>query len=95
MRARYTMMIEGLPKESWHDRRLTDYAKSSDRELGTVIECHEWVEGTDIGYWILDVGVGTGSKSFQTYTFPSDPILLTFVSSVHNTLLQSFIIKCI
>ena len=26
---------------------------------------------------------------FQTYTFPSDPILLSFVSSVHNTLFQS------
>ena len=26
---------------------------------------------------------------FQTYTFPSDPILLIFVSSNHNTLFQS------
>src|SRR3979490_623497 len=32
----------------------------------------------------------TGSPCcFQTYTFPYDPILLIFVSSVHNTLFQS------
>ena len=32
----------------------------------------------------------TGSPCcFQTYTFPSDPILLIFVSSVHNTFFQS------
>src|SRR3979490_1913336 len=42
----------------------------------------------------LTVGVvvlsDTGSPCcFQTYTFPSDPILLIFVSSVHNTLFQS------
>jgi len=30
---------------------------------------------------------------FQTYTFPSDPILLIFVSSVHNTLFQSSIVQ--
>src|SRR3979490_3318546 len=42
----------------------------------------------------LTVGVvglsDTGSPCcFQTYTFQSDPILLIFVSSVHNTLFQT------
>ena len=40
-----------------------DYTKSSDREIGVVIECREWVEGTEIGYRILDIGVGTESNS--------------------------------
>ena len=41
-----------------------DYAKSGDRELGVVIEHHEWVEGTEIGYWILDIGIGMGSNTW-------------------------------
>ena len=39
-----------------------DYTKFSDRELGAVIKHHEWVEGSEIGDWVLDIGVGTGSK---------------------------------
>ena len=39
-----------------------DYAKSGGQELGMVIERHEWVEGTEIGYWILDIRVGMGSN---------------------------------
>ena len=39
-----------------------DYAKSGDQEIGAVIEHCEWVEGTEIGYQILDIGVGTGSN---------------------------------
>ena len=35
-----------------------DYTKSSDWELGTVIECREWVEGTEIG-----VGIGSNNIS--------------------------------
>ena len=42
-----------------------DYAKFGDPEIGMVIERHEWVEGTDIGYWILDIGVGMGSNSIS------------------------------
>ena len=42
-----------------------DYAKSSDPEIGVVIEHREWVEGTEIEYWILDIGVGTGSNSIS------------------------------
>ena len=30
--------------------------KSGDQELGTVIECCEWVEGTEIGDWISELG---------------------------------------
>ena len=40
-----------------------DYAKSGDQELGMVTECHEWAERMDIGYWILDIRVGTGSNT--------------------------------
>ena len=40
-----------------------DYAKSSNWELGVVIECCEWVEGTDNGYPRLDIEVGTGSNN--------------------------------
>ena len=40
-----------------------DYTKSGDWELGTVIEQYKWVEGMEIGYWILDIGVGTGSNT--------------------------------
>ena len=39
-----------------------DYAKSGDWEINAVIERGKWVEGTEIGYWILDIGVGTGSN---------------------------------
>ena len=35
-----------------------DYVKSGDQEPGTVIKRCEWVEGTEIGYWISDIGVG-------------------------------------
>ena len=45
-----------------HDRRSVDYAKSGDPEIGVVIKRHEWVEGTDIGYRILDIRVGMGSN---------------------------------
>ena len=33
-----------------------DYAKSGDWELGMVIEHHEWVEGTEIRDWKLELG---------------------------------------
>ena len=39
-----------------------DHIKSGDQELGMVIECCEWVEGMEIGYWTLDIRVGTGSN---------------------------------
>ena len=39
-----------------------DYAKSGGQEIGTVIEHREWVEGTEIGYWRSDIGVGAGSN---------------------------------
>ena len=42
-----------------------DYAKSSDWEIGAVIERHEWVEGREIGYQRSDIGVGTGSNSIS------------------------------
>ena len=42
-----------------------DYAKSGDPEIGVVIERREWVEGTEIGYRISDIGVGTGSNSIS------------------------------
>ena len=42
-----------------------DYAKSGDQGIGVVIEHRKWVEGTEIGYWILDIGVGTGSNSIS------------------------------
>ena len=28
-----------------------------------VTKRHEWVERTEIGYWILDIGVGMGSNN--------------------------------
>ena len=40
-----------------------DYVKSDDQELGAVIEHREWVEGMEIGDWISDIGVGTGSNT--------------------------------
>ena len=40
-----------------------DYVKSGAWELGGVIKCHEWVEGTEIGYRISDIGVETGSNT--------------------------------
>ena len=40
-----------------------DYAKSGDLEIGMVIKRREWVEGTDIGYRISEIGVGTGSNT--------------------------------
>ena len=40
-----------------------DYAKSGDLGIGVVIEHHKWVEGTEIGYRRLDIGVGTGSNN--------------------------------
>ena len=43
-----------------------DYTKSGDPEIGVVIEHCEWVEGTEIEYWILDIGVGTGSNSISS-----------------------------
>ena len=52
-----------------------DYVKSSDQELGAVIEHCGWVEGMDIGYWILDIGVGTGSNTVTAslvLAFPTD-----------------------
>ena len=42
-----------------------DYTKSGDRELGMVIEHCEWAEGTEIGYWRSDIGVGMGSNSIS------------------------------
>ena len=42
-----------------------DYMKSGDWELGTVIKHHEWVEGTEIGYRVSDIGVGMGSNSIS------------------------------
>ena len=39
-----------------------DYVKSGDCELGAGIKRHEWVEGMEIGDWILDIGVGMGSN---------------------------------
>ena len=54
MRARYVLMIEGLPKKSWRNQRLMDYAKSGDWELGVIIEHHKWVEAMDIRYWSWD-----------------------------------------
>ena len=48
-----------------------DYAKSGGREIGTVIEHCEWVEGTEIRDWVLDFGVGTGSnKDTQQQNLP-------------------------
>ena len=40
-----------------------DYTKSSDQELGVVIEHCKWVEGTEIRYQISDIRVGTGSNN--------------------------------
>ena len=42
-----------------------DYAKSGDREIGTVIEYWEWVEGMEIKDRISDIGVGAGSNSIS------------------------------
>ena len=42
-----------------------DYTKSGDQELGVVIECCEWVEGTEIVYWLLVIEVGVGSNSIS------------------------------
>ena len=39
-----------------------DYAKSGGWEIGAVIECREWVEGTEIRYQRLDIRVGMGSN---------------------------------
>ena len=72
MRAGYTLMIEGLPKQSWHDRRSMDYVKSSDWELGTVIKRHKWIEGTEIRYQSSDIGVGMGSNSCLQYIILDD-----------------------
>ena len=47
-----------------------DYAKSGDREIGVVVERREWVEGTEIGFWILDIGVETGSNSICAFQNP-------------------------
>ena len=33
-----------------------DYAKFGDPGIGVVIECREWVEGTEIGDWISELG---------------------------------------
>ena len=44
-----------------------DYMKSSDQKIGVVIELCEWVEVTDIGYWISDIGVGMGSNTLHQY----------------------------
>ena len=63
MRARYVLVIKGLPKYCWCDQRLMDYMKSGDQELGVVIKHHEWVEGMEIGDWISDIRVGTGSNT--------------------------------
>ena len=41
-----------------------DYTKFGDWELGVVIKHHEWVEGTEIGYRISNIGVGTGSNTY-------------------------------
>ena len=32
------------------------YTNSGDQELGMVIKHHEWVEGTEIGDWISELG---------------------------------------
>ena len=40
-----------------------DYTKSSDWEIGAVIEDCKWVEGMEIGYQISDIGVGMGSNT--------------------------------
>ena len=52
-----------------------DYAKSGDPEIGVVIKRREWVEGTEIRYRILDIGVGTGSNSprYLTIIYNCDP----------------------
>ena len=39
-----------------------DYMKSSDWEIGAVIERCEWVEGTEIGDQTMDIRVGAGSN---------------------------------
>ena len=39
MWAEYMMMLEVLPKESWHDQRSMDQAKSGAPGLGAVIKC--------------------------------------------------------
>ena len=44
-----------------------DYAMSDDQGIGVVIKHREWVEGTEIGYWILDIGVGMGSNNTKCY----------------------------
>ena len=48
--------------------------KSGDWELGTVIKRHEWVEGSEIGYQRLDIGVGTGSNRDLVNRFPISPL---------------------
>ena len=45
-----------------------DYAKSGDQEIGTVIECHKWVEGSEIRYWRSEIRVGTGSNKHPLTT---------------------------
>ena len=46
MRARYATMIEVLPKQSWHDQKLIDNAKSGGQERA-MIEHHEGSEIKD------------------------------------------------
>ena len=33
-----------------------DYVKSGDWELGSVIECCEWIEGMEIRDWVSELG---------------------------------------
>ena len=54
-----------------------DYAKSSDPEIGVVIERHKWVEGTEIGYRISDIGVGMGSNNNPKLPNMQTVLLLT------------------
>ena len=58
------MMIEVLPKQSWHDQRLMDYMKSGVWEPGMVMECCEWVEGMEIGVGMKsNISWGKGNYS--------------------------------
>ena len=61
-----------------------DYAKSGDQGIGVVIEHREWVEGTEIGYWILNIGVGTGSNNITLPVFGSGKNILKWQEEKHS-----------
>ena len=61
-------------------------AKSSDPEIGVVMKRREWVEGADIGYWISDIGVGTGSNKTKLNPI-SKKLLGAYIHLTQNSIL--------